>query len=180
MEGQSDGETVSDQAIVVIASYEEEQYMDLQLSGRLALVTGSTVGIGLAIGSGLTGEGATVVINGRSKERVTKAIGKIRQKHPHAKLEPLIADLSTVEAAKQAVSTFPHVDILINNLGSYEPKPFEAISDQDWQTIIDERCALEPALLTQNDDEKLGENHFHLERIRRRINLIRFSMVFGL
>jgi len=107
--------------------------MDLQLSGRLALVTGSTVGIGLAIGSGLT----TVVINGRSKERVTKAIGKVRQKHPHAKLEPLIADLSTVEAAKQAVSTFPHVDILINNLGSYEPKPFEAISDQDWQTIIE-------------------------------------------
>lgn len=85
----------------------------------------------MSIGSALADERATVVINGRSKERVSEAMGKIRQRHPLAKLEPFIADLSTVEAAKQAVSIFPHVDILINNLGSYEPKPFEAISDQD-------------------------------------------------
>ena len=111
--------------------------MDLQLSSKLALVTGSTGGIGLAIGSTLAGEGATVVINGRSKERVTQAMGKIRLKHPRAKLEPLIGNLSKVEAVTQVTSQFPHVDILVNNLGSYEPKPFEAISDKDWQTIIE-------------------------------------------
>jgi NAD(P)-dependent dehydrogenase (short-subunit alcohol dehydrogenase family) len=111
--------------------------MDLQLSGKLALVTGSTGGIGLAIGSVLAGEGATVIIDGRSKERVTEAIEKVQQKHPRAKLEPLIADLSRVEAVTQAVSTFPQADILINNLGSYEPKPFEAISDEDWKAIIE-------------------------------------------
>jgi NADP-dependent 3-hydroxy acid dehydrogenase YdfG len=61
--------------------------MDLQLSDKLALVTGSTAGIGLAIGSTLAGEGATVIINGRSEKRVTEAIQKIRQQHPHGKLE---------------------------------------------------------------------------------------------
>ena len=111
--------------------------MDLQLSGKLALVTGSTAGIGLAIGSALAGEGATVIINGRSENRVTEAIQKIRQKHPQGKLEALIGDLSKVEAVKQATSRFPHVDILINNLGIYEPKSFEDISDEAWTAIIE-------------------------------------------
>ncbi len=73
--------------------------MDLQLSDKLALVTGSTAGIGLAIGSTLAGEGATMIINGRSEKRVGEAIEKIRQKHPRAKLEALVADLSKLEAA---------------------------------------------------------------------------------
>jgi NAD(P)-dependent dehydrogenase (short-subunit alcohol dehydrogenase family) len=111
--------------------------MDLQLSDKLALVTGSTAGIGLAIGSALAGEGATVIINGRSEKRVTDAIQKIRQKHPHSKLEALIGDLSKVEAVKQATNSFPHVDILINNLGHYEVKTFEDISDEAWTAIIE-------------------------------------------
>src|SRR5262249_4286251 len=111
--------------------------MDLQLSGKLALVTGSTAGIGLAIGSTLTAEGATVIINGRSEERVTAAIQKIRQKHPHGKLEALIGDLSKVDSVKQATSRFPHVDILINNLGYYEVKSFEDTSDEAWAAIIE-------------------------------------------
>ena len=111
--------------------------MDLQLSGKLALVTGSTAGIGLAIGSALGGEGARVIINGRSEKRVTEAIEKIRQKHPHAKLEALVGDLSKVEAVKQATSRFPHVDVLINNLGIYEIKSFENMSDEDWAAIIE-------------------------------------------
>jgi NAD(P)-dependent dehydrogenase (short-subunit alcohol dehydrogenase family) len=111
--------------------------MDLQLSDKLALVTGSTAGIGLAIGSTLAGEGATVMINGRSEKSVTGAIEKIRQKHPRAKLEPLIGDLSKVETVQQAVSNFPHADILINNLGLYEPKSFETISDEDWMAMIE-------------------------------------------
>jgi len=111
--------------------------MDLQLSDKLALVTGSTAGIGLAIGSTLAGEGATVIINGRSEKRVNEAIEKIRQKHPRAKLEALVADLSTLEAVKRATGSFPHVDVLINNLGIYEPKSFEDISDEDWMAIIE-------------------------------------------
>lgn len=111
--------------------------MDLQLSGKLALVTGSTAGIGLAIGSTLAGEGARVIINGRSEKRVTEAIQRIRQEHPHSKLEGFIGDLSRVEAVKQVTSNFPHVDVLINNLGIYEIKPFENISDEDWAAIIE-------------------------------------------
>ena len=81
--------------------------MDLQLSGKLALVTGSTAGIGLAIGSTLAGENATVIINGRSEKRVVEAMEKIRQKHPHAKLEALVADLSKVAGVKQAINSVP-------------------------------------------------------------------------
>ena len=111
--------------------------MDLQLSGKTALVTGSTAGIGLAIGALLTAEGATVIINGRSEKRVTAAIQNIRQKHPEGKLEALIGDLSKVEATTRATSSFPHVDILINNLGNYEVKAFEDISDEAWMAMIE-------------------------------------------
>jgi NAD(P)-dependent dehydrogenase (short-subunit alcohol dehydrogenase family) len=103
--------------------------MDLQLAGKLALVTGSTAGIGLAIGATLAGEGATVIINGRSEKRVAEAADKIRKKYPHAKLETLAGDLSKAEVVKQATSRFPHVDILINNLGIYVTKSFEDISE---------------------------------------------------
>ena len=111
--------------------------MDLQLKGKLALVSGSTAGIGLAIGSSLAGEGATVVINGRSGSRVDDAIGTIRQKHPQAELEAYAGDLSKADAVQRVAGRFAQVDILVNNLGVYEPKPFEAISDQDWQAIIE-------------------------------------------
>ena len=111
--------------------------MDLQLSGKLALVTGSTAGIGLAIGSTLAGENATVIINGRSEKRVVEAMEKIRQKHPHAKLEALVGDLSKVAGVKQAINSVPPVDILVNNLGYYEPKAFEDIADEDWMAIIE-------------------------------------------
>jgi NAD(P)-dependent dehydrogenase (short-subunit alcohol dehydrogenase family) len=111
--------------------------MDLQLSGKLALVTGSTAGIGLAIGSTLAGEGATVILNGRSEKRVTEAVQKVRRKHPHAKLEGFVGDLSKAKTVAQATSSFPHVDILVNNLGIYEPKPFEEVSDEDWRAIIE-------------------------------------------
>ena len=111
--------------------------MDLQLKGKVALVSGSTAGIGFAIGSSLAGEGATVIINGRSEKRVGDAIATIRQKHPQARLEACAGDLSTTAATERVADLFTHVDILINNLGSYEPKPFEAISDQDWRAIIE-------------------------------------------
>src|SRR5438445_10817892 len=118
--------------------FESIQFVvDLQLKDKLALVTGSTAGMGFAIGSSLAGEGATVIINGRSGRRVDDAIATIRQKHPQAELEAYAGDLSKADAVQRVAGRFSDVDILVNNLGVYEPKPFEAISDQDWQTIID-------------------------------------------
>jgi NAD(P)-dependent dehydrogenase (short-subunit alcohol dehydrogenase family) len=111
--------------------------MDLRLKHKLALVTGSTAGIGLAICSNLAGEGATVIINGRSEQRVGDAIATIRQKHPQAKLEACAGDLRTADIVQRVVRRFTHVDILINNLGVYEPKPFEAITDLEWREIIE-------------------------------------------
>ncbi len=73
---------------------------DLQLTGNVALLTGSTTGIGFAIGSSLAGEGATVIINGRSERHVGDAIATIRQKHPQAKLEACAGDLSTADTAR--------------------------------------------------------------------------------
>ena len=111
--------------------------MDLQLAGKRALVTGSTAGIGLAIAEALAGEGAIVIVNGRTEARVAEAIASIRGRHAAARLEPLAADLATAEGAAEAIRRFPDVDVLVNNLGIYEPKPFEEITDEDWRRIIE-------------------------------------------
>lgn len=106
--------------------------MDLQLNGKIALVTGSTAGIGFAISRLLAAEGATVVVNGRTEERVADALQRIRSEFPNADLRPLAADLATAEGAAHTAATFPVVDILVNNLGIFEPKPFEEITDAEW------------------------------------------------
>ena len=106
--------------------------MDLQLAGKLALVSGSTAGIGFAIANALAREGARVIVNGRSDERVASAMERIRVDHPKAQLEPLAADLGDAAGAEEAVRRFPEVDVLVNNLGIFEPKPFAEISDADW------------------------------------------------
>jgi NAD(P)-dependent dehydrogenase (short-subunit alcohol dehydrogenase family) len=111
--------------------------MDLGLSDKLALVTGSTAGIGLAIAKALSQEGARVVVNGRTEARVKEAIAGIRRAVPAAKLEPLAADLSSAQGAAAATSRFPDVEVLVNNLGIYQPKPFEEITDADWQLVIE-------------------------------------------
>ena len=110
--------------------------MDLELSGRLALVTGSTAGIGLAIASALAREGARVVVNGRTEARVQAALEELRALAPTAELHGLAVDLTTPEGVSATVSAFPDVDILVNNLGSYSPKPFAELSDEDWLKII--------------------------------------------
>jgi NAD(P)-dependent dehydrogenase (short-subunit alcohol dehydrogenase family) len=111
--------------------------MNLDLENKTAFVTGSTAGIGFAIARSLAAEGARVIVSGRTEARVSEAIASIRRSDPKAKLEPFAADLANLEAARDAVREFPSVDILVNNLGVYEPKPFEQISDGDWDAIIE-------------------------------------------
>ena len=111
--------------------------MNLQLDNKLALVTGSTAGIGFAIAQGLAAEGARVIVNGRTDARVTAAMKAIRSAHAAAKLEGLVADLSLADDARHACERFPNLEILVNNLGIYEIKPFEQISDGDWQRLIE-------------------------------------------
>ena len=105
--------------------------MDLQLKGKSALVTGSTAGIGLAIATALAAEGAAVIVNGRSQERVEEAIGRSGAAHGIA------ADLGTEAGAAAVLERFPAVDILVNNVGIFEPKPFEQIPDADWRRFFE-------------------------------------------
>jgi NAD(P)-dependent dehydrogenase (short-subunit alcohol dehydrogenase family) len=111
--------------------------MNYQLDNKLCLVTGSTAGIGLAIATALAGEGAEVIINGRTDDRVAEAIEKIEAKHPKAKLQAFAGDLSLVENVEEVDARFRRLDVLVNNLGMYEPKPFKDITDDDWRKIIE-------------------------------------------
>jgi NAD(P)-dependent dehydrogenase (short-subunit alcohol dehydrogenase family) len=106
--------------------------MDLQLHGKIALVTGSTAGIGFAIASLLAKEGATVVVNGRTAKRVEDAVGKIVKAAPTAKVSGVDADVSSAAGVAKLVAAVPQVDILVNNAGIFEPKAFAEISDEDW------------------------------------------------
>lgn len=111
--------------------------MDLQLSNKLALVTASTGGIGLEIARSLAGEGARVILNGRSTASVEKAIAEIRRTHPESKLEMLAADNGTLEGTQATIAAFPTVDILVNNLGIYEAVGFFDETDEAWQHLFD-------------------------------------------
>jgi NAD(P)-dependent dehydrogenase (short-subunit alcohol dehydrogenase family) len=106
--------------------------MDLQLSDKLAVVSGSTAGIGYAIAEALAKEGARVVVNGRTQAAVTEAASKIG----HGAMG-FAGDLSNAAQAAELARKFPDVDILVNNLGIFEPKPFEEIPDEDWRRFFD-------------------------------------------
>jgi NAD(P)-dependent dehydrogenase (short-subunit alcohol dehydrogenase family) len=106
--------------------------MNLGLQGKLAVVSGSTAGIGFAIAAALAQEGARVVINGRTEARVTTAVEKIRQRMKGAELIGVAADLGTAAGVGAFVKQVPEADILVNNLGIFEVKPFLEIPDADW------------------------------------------------
>lgn len=106
--------------------------MNLGLQGKLAVVSGSTAGIGFAIAAMLAQEGARVVINGRTEARVTAAVEKIRQRMKGAELIGVAADLGTAAGVSAFVKQVPEADILVNNLGIFEVKPFLEIPDADW------------------------------------------------
>ena len=111
--------------------------MNLELDGKRALVTGSTAGIGYAIAEALAREGAHVIVNGRTERRVEQALTAIRTSQPQAKVEGLAADLGKVDGVRAAVQRFPDLDILVNNLGIFEPKRFEQIPDEDWLRLFE-------------------------------------------
>ncbi|MDC3955408.1 SDR family NAD(P)-dependent oxidoreductase [Polyangium jinanense] len=106
--------------------------MDLGLTGKRALVTGSTAGIGLAAAHALASEGALVTVNGRTEARVQGAVDALRRALPGATIEGIAADLSTAAGCQALTSKLPDVDVLVNNMGIFEPKPFEEIPDEDW------------------------------------------------
>jgi NAD(P)-dependent dehydrogenase (short-subunit alcohol dehydrogenase family) len=106
--------------------------MNLGLAGKTAVVSGSTAGIGFAIAAALAAEGASVVINGRTEARVATALEKIRKIAPRASLQGVAADLGTRGGVEHFVQRVPETDILVNNLGIFEVKPFAEISDEDW------------------------------------------------
>jgi 3-oxoacyl-[acyl-carrier protein] reductase len=111
--------------------------MDLQLTGKLALVTASTGGIGREIARTLAREGATVIVNGRSSESVDAAIADILATVPGAKLKKLAADNGTAEGVETTLREFPAVDILVNNLGIYEAVGFFDETDEAWQRLFE-------------------------------------------
>lgn len=107
--------------------------MNLHLQNKLALVTGSTKGIGHAIAVALAAEGARVIVNGRTRASVDDAIARLRTEVPDAQVEGFAGDLSNAGQVDVLLGRFPKVDILINNLGIFDPKPFEEIDDAEWQ-----------------------------------------------
>ncbi len=106
--------------------------MNIDLSGRTAVVSGSTAGIGLAIATGLAEAGATVVVNGRTDTRVQQAVDAVQHAAPGAQVSGIAADLATAEGVNHFITAAGNADILVNNLGIFEATPFQDITDADW------------------------------------------------
>ncbi len=106
--------------------------MDLGLKGKRALVTGSTAGIGLATARALAAEGVYVTVNGRTQARVGSAVDKLKRELSGATISGIAADLSSGEGCETLIGQLRDVDVLVNNLGIFEPQSFEQISDEDW------------------------------------------------
>ncbi|CAJ0795366.1 (S)-1-Phenylethanol dehydrogenase [Ralstonia psammae] len=119
-------------AVLVLLHIPFSNAMNLHLQNKLALVSGSTKGIGHAIAVALAAEGARVIVNGRTEASVDDAIARLRTEVPDAQVEGFAGDLSNPIQVDALLGRFPKVDILINNLGIFDPKPFEEIDDAEW------------------------------------------------
>jgi len=111
--------------------------VDLGLTGKKALITGSTAGIGLATARELAREGAEVIVNGRTRARVDGAVQAVLREAPGAKVRGVAADVSTAEGCGELLRAVPDVDVLVNNAGVFEPVPFEEIADEAWFRIFE-------------------------------------------
>jgi NAD(P)-dependent dehydrogenase (short-subunit alcohol dehydrogenase family) len=145
--------------------------MIIDFSGKTALITGSTAGIGYAIAKGLAASGAEIVINGRGHDRVDAAVAKLKQGVADAKVRGIAADVSTAAGCDQLLDALPEIDILINNAGIFEPKDFFETPDEDWQRYFDinvmSGVRLSRARLSLRDAEaQLRPHRLHLLRIR--------------
>ena len=145
--------------------------MDYKLTDKTALISGSSKGIGFAIATSLAREGARVIVNGRSDKAVAEAKKQITDAVPAAKVEGFAGDLATVAATAELLQLFPSVDILVNNLGIFEPKPFDQIPGCGLAAILRgerlERRAPEPRVSARHEEEKLGAHRLHQQRKRR-------------
>lgn len=132
--------------------------MKIELTGKAALVTGSTAGIGHAIVAGLAEAGAKVLVNGRKQATVDAAVARLKGKHPNARVEGVAADVSTAAGCTALVKAAGQVDILVNNAGIFEPKDFFEIPDEDWTRFFETNVmsgvrlsrAFMPAMLERN------------------------------
>ncbi|GEP09206.1 SDR family NAD(P)-dependent oxidoreductase [Methylobacterium gnaphalii] len=111
--------------------------MNIDLTGKSALVTGSTGGIGYAVARELARLGASVAVNGRTGERVEAAIAQLKSEVPDGQFIPAVGSVSSAEGVDALVASLPAVDILINNAGIFEPRPFFEIEDREWQRFFD-------------------------------------------
>ena len=106
--------------------------MDLKIKGKVALISGSTAGIGFATAERFLNEGATVIINGRTEGRVEEAVAQLKANTKNENVSGIAADFSKVEDINRLLKEVPEVDILVNNTGIFEPKAFIDIPDEDW------------------------------------------------
>jgi NAD(P)-dependent dehydrogenase (short-subunit alcohol dehydrogenase family) len=111
--------------------------VDLGLNDKTALVTGSTAGIGFAIARSLAAEGAHVYVNGRTQERVDAAVADLRSQSTTIQVDGIVADFSSAAGAEAVIAKLPLVDVLVNNVGIFEPKPFAEIPDEDWYRFFE-------------------------------------------
>ena len=111
--------------------------MDISLTGRTALVTGSTQGIGLTIATGLARAGARVVVNGRDRGRCDDAVASVREQAPDADVLAVPADVATAEGAASVHEAVPDVDVLVNNLGIFGARPVLEIDDDEWRRYFE-------------------------------------------
>lgn len=111
--------------------------MDLKLNGKTTFISGSTAGIGFAIAKRLATEGATVIINGRTQAAVDSAVEELKSVSRNPNVSGIAADFSIIEEVNHLLSILPHIDILINNAGIFEPKPFSEIPDEDWTRMFE-------------------------------------------
>lgn len=111
--------------------------MNLQLNNKKAFISGSTQGIGYAIAKSLLEEGASVVLNGRSQDKLNRAVKKLKQKFPEANISGIAADFNDSRQVEELLLKLSDIDILINNVGLFELKPFAEITDDDWKRYFE-------------------------------------------